>query len=754
MAAATMPQVHAMLVKLASWPLLRDRERRAALFLGLSAAAVAASFFGAGRLLPADPAWLAVLLCGAPIAKGAIVGLATRFDVKADVLVSIALAASLLTGEIFAAGEIALIMAIGSFLEERTVARARAGIEKLVRLSPQTARVVRGGEELVLPAEQVRVGDTVRVLAGETIAVDGVIARGSTSVDESVITGEPLPVDKGEGDGVRSGSVNQFGTFDAVAQKVGEDSSLQRMIRLVESADAGKAKIVGAADRWATWIVAAALASAGATWLASGEIGRAVTVLVVFCPCALVLATPTAIMAGIGNAARHGILVSQGDALERLAKVRRIAFDKTGTLTYGRPDVARAVSCAAGMDGGRLLEIAASAELRSEHPLGRAIAARYRRERGRLPPEPEAFLLLPGRGVAARLGIRAPGGGDGGAASSGATGDPGSVVGEVGGAGWDAPPGSPESPESAQAGGAMAGDGSGVAWGNSAPGKAAAPLSGYDVFAGNEALMAELGIAMPEQLALSAAGAKEEGSTAIYVMGRDRALGMIALSDTLRPDAARIVREIAAAGVEPVLLTGDAPQAAGHVARAAGIADVRARCLPEDKLAAIRRFQEGGEPVCMVGDGVNDAPALKAAHVGIAMGGIGSDIAIEAADIALVGDDIKEIPHLLRLSRKAMRTININLAASMALNFAAVALAFAGVLNPVLGALVHNAGSVAVIANSALLLNWRGGSGNHNGSGGSGNSGDGGDSGYSGNHSGSSDSGNSWHSRRSRQSQR
>jgi P-type E1-E2 ATPase len=201
--------------------------------------------------------------------------------------------------------------------------------------------------------------------------------------------------------------------------------------------------------------------------------------------------------------------------------------------------------------------------------------------------------------------------------------------------------------------------------------------------------------------------AKADGSTVIYVMDQSRVLGMIALSDTLRPDAAETVREIAETGAQMVLLTGDAAQAAGHIARIAGIADVHADLLPEDKLAAIRRYQEKGEPVCMVGDGINDAPALKAAHVGIAMGGVGSDIAIEAADMALVGDDIRAIPHLLRLSRKMMRTININLAASMILNFAAIALAITGVLNPVLGALVHNVGSVAVIINSSLLLKWR-----------------------------------------------
>lgn len=289
--------------------------------------------------LPFDVAWVAIILCGIPIILEAIVGLVTEFDIKADVLVSLALIASIVIGEDFAAGEVAFIMQIGGLLEELTVAKARAGIEKLVHLTPQTARVLTGSEEKVIPAEQVRVGDCLRVLPGETIPVDGVILIGQTAVNQAVMTGESMPVDKMSGDNVSSGTVNQFGAFEMRATKVGEDSSIQRMIRLVQSADAGKAKIVGLADRWATWIVVIALTAAALTWFFTGEMIRSVTILVVFCPCALVLATPTAIMAAIGNATKHGFLVREGDALERLAKVSVITFDKTGTLTYGTPKV-------------------------------------------------------------------------------------------------------------------------------------------------------------------------------------------------------------------------------------------------------------------------------------------------------------------------------------------------------------------------------------------------------------------------------
>ena len=312
-------------------------------FLIISGTALAAS------LLHLDPwgvdlAWTALILCGIPIILGAVVGLVTEFDIRADVLVSLALIASIIIGEIFAAGEIAFIMQFGALLEDLTTARARAGIEKLVRLTPQTARRLTDGTETVIPAEQVQTGDTLRVLPGETIPVDGIILSGQTSIDQAVMTGESLPVDKTAGDQVFSGTVNQFGSFDMKATRVGEDSSIQRMIDLVRSADAGKAKIVGIADRWATWIVIIALAAAALTWIISGEIIRAVTILVVFCPCALVLATPTAIMAATGNAARHGFLVREGDAMERLADVSVITFDKTGTLTHGTPEVAAAVT--------------------------------------------------------------------------------------------------------------------------------------------------------------------------------------------------------------------------------------------------------------------------------------------------------------------------------------------------------------------------------------------------------------------------
>ncbi len=597
--------------------------------LAISGVALVVSIFD---LLPFDAAWVAIVLCGIPIVLEALIGLITAFDIKADVLVSLALIAAVLIGEDFAAGEVAFIMQLGALLEDVTVARARAGIEKLVHLTPQTARLLLPDGENIVPAEQVRVGDRLRVLPGESIPVDGVITSGQTSINQAVMTGESLPVDKTVGDEVSSGTVNQYGAFEMRATKVGEDSSIQRMIRLVQSADAGKARIVGLADRWATWIVVVALTAAALTWLITGEIIRAVTILVVFCPCALVLATPTAIMAAIGNATRHGFLVREGDALERLAAVRKIAFDKTGTLTYGTPRVVAVASTLAGLDRAGLYALAAGAEQLSEHPLGKAVVAGYREENsGEIAPA-ESFEMLPGRGVSA-------------------------------------------------------------------------VVDGRRVLAGNPQLLADHGVAVSPDAERQRL--LEEGATMIYVAVDGVFAGYLALSDTLRAESAATIAALEAAGVRPVLLTGDHESAAGAIAARLGIREVRAGCLPEDKLEEIGRWQRDGVHVCMIGDGVNDAPALKKADVGIAMGGVGSDIAVEAADIALVDDEVKELPHLMALSRRMMSTIRMNLTFSMGLNFLAIFLAMAGTLNPVVGALVHNAGSVAVILNSALLLKWR-----------------------------------------------
>ena len=611
---------------------LADQGKRQLGLAALGGLALLAGFFRLAGPLPFDPAWITIALCGLPILRRAAVGLATRLDLKADALVALALIAAVYIGEIFAAGEVAFIMSLGSLLEEGTVRKARAGLEKLVALSPRTARVVRDGLEYVIPAEEVKVGDLLRVLPGETIAVDGLVVGGQTAVDQSLLTGESLPVDKEAGDEVFSGTVNQSGAFDLRAAKVGEDSSLKRMIRLVESAEASKTPIVRIMDLWATWLVAAALLSALAAFFLTGEIIRAVTILIVFCPCALVLATPTAIMAGIGNAARFGVLVTSGDTLERLAKVTCVAFDKTGTLTHGRPEVVALRPFQPGLAEAELLALAAAIEERSEHPLGRAIV-REARNRGLGPQNIDQSQARPGRGIAVTL-------------------------------------------------------------------------AGRPALGGNRPHMVENGLAPTAEMDALAEQFQETGGTVVY-LGFDGAIaGLVALADTPRAEAGAAVRRLQLEGVRTILLTGDNARAARHIAGAAGLSQVRAGLRPEDKVDIIKNDLQNSK-VLMVGDGLNDAPALKAAYVGLAMGGIGSDVAVEAADAVLVGDDLKGLPRLIRLARKTALTIKANIALSILLNVAAVVLAARGLLGPVAGALAHNAGALLIVLNSVRLLQWK-----------------------------------------------
>ena len=612
--------------------IFKDEVKRDVLALVISGIALIFSFINM-KILNVDLAWVAIIFCGIPIIKDAIEGLIREFDIKADVLVSMALIASVIIGEIFAAGEVAFIMQIGAFLEEFTVRKSKQGIENLVNLTPTLARVIVNNKEKTINAKDVKVGDILRVNPGEIVPVDGIIIKGKTSIDNSVMSGESIPVDLSEGDSLCSGAVNQFGAFEMKATKVGEDSSIQRMIKLVESADASKAKIVNIADRWATYIVIAAFSSAILTWMITGEIIRAVTILVVFCPCSLVLATPTAIVAAIGNVSKYGVLVKEGDALEKLSSISKITFDKTGTLTYGKPQVKEVVSIVDDLSKEDLYEIVASLELHSEHPLGKAVVSSFKEKYKKDIIPPDEFNMIPGRGVISKVNNK-------------------------------------------------------------------------KVIAGNKELFLEQNY-NKEAFNFIDKNYKNEGGTIIYIGIDNKLSGYIILNDTLREESKDMIQNIKDLNIAPVLLTGDNKYAATHIANQVGIEEVKSECFPQDKLKLIDDYQNKEKDlICMVGDGINDAPALKTAYVGIAMGGIGSDIAVDAADIVLVRDDINNIPHLLKLSKHMMKIIKINLAFSMLLNFVAVILAMTGILNPVVGALVHNAGSVLVIINSALLLNY------------------------------------------------
>lgn len=585
------------------------------------------------ELLHFNLSWVAIILCGLPIIKEAATCLYEEFDIKADVLVSLALIASVIIGEIFAAGEISVIMTIGALLEDLTVQKAKSGIENLVKLTPKQARIIRDNKEIMINADDIEIGDIVRVIVGETIPVDGVIIKGQGSIYESIMNGESLPVDKYVGDDVLSGTINQYSTFDIKATKTSQDSSLKRMIKLVKEADSKKAPIVSLTDRWATWIVVIALVSSIGTYLVTHQILRSVTILVVFCPCALVLATPTAIMASIGNASKYGMLIKGGDVVERLSKIKNIAFDKTGTLTYGKLSVVEYKSFNPEYDDEALLKILASVEAYSEHPLGKAIISYYKENNEEL-LDIQNFTVNPGKGITANLGEKS-------------------------------------------------------------------------ILVGNLKLIKNVDINLNKDIINISEEFTKKGCTVIYLSIDNKLIGYVALSDILREEAKEVISYIKSQKINPVMLTGDNKNSAQNIASIVGIDDINPSLLPEDKMNIIKNLEDIKSPTCMIGDGVNDALALKYSSVGISMGAIGSDIAIEASDIALASDDIKNIPYLLYLSKKTMKIIKLNVTFSLALNFLAIILAMTGILNPVVGALVHNLGSVFVILNSAKLLKTR-----------------------------------------------
>ena len=594
-----------------------------------------------GKEVALDPAWVTVVLSGYPLLYLAITRLVYQKWISSCLLISMAMVASLAIGELFAAGEVAFIMAVGAILEDMTVNRARKGLSQLIALTPTMGRRITrdaaGEKEEMIPTEQIRKGDMLRVLPSETIPVDGKLVAGESSVDQSIMTGESLPVDKAVGDEVFCGTMNCFGSMDIEATQVGEDSSLQKLIRMVEQADEKKAPMQRIADQWSVWLVPIAALIAVFAFLGNWMLGlnlmsslnRGVTVLVVFCPCALALATPTSIMAAIGQATKHGVIIKSGEALETMGKADTIAFDKTGTLTYGRLEVSDVVTFAETMDEAPLLRLAGAAESRSEHPLGKAVAAKAKEENEKL-PEIADFAMEAGRGICATV-------------------------------------------------------------------------EGERLLCGSEAYLRKNEITFGEEAEKALEQFRSQGKAVVLVGMAGSCIGAIALSDVLRPEAPQMLEKLENMGVRTVLLTGDHKQAAEHFAKQAGMSEIRAELLPDEKVAAVEKLQEPNHVVCMIGDGVNDAPALKSASVGVAMGGVGSDIAVEAADVALMQDSIAQISYLKRLSRSTLNTIRFNITASMCINAVAVTLSVLGLLNPVTGALVHNCGSGLVVLNAALL---------------------------------------------------
>ncbi|MCQ2474935.1 MAG: cation-translocating P-type ATPase [Clostridia bacterium] len=584
------------------------------------------------NFLPFDLAWVTVIISGIPILYLAVWRVIYNpgiSKISSALLISIAMIAAIALGDLFAAGEVAWIMAIGEILEEKTTDRAKKGLKKLISLAPTQGRRIVGGKEELIPAEKISEGDILRILPGETIPVDGIIISGETSVDQSILTGESLPVDKAVGDSVFCGTINRFGSIDIRATKVGEDSSLQKLIRMVQEAEDKKAPMARIADVAASWLVPVALLIAVIAGIVTNDIVRAVTVLVVFCPCALVLATPTAIMAAIGQATKHGVIIKSGEALEKMGKVNTIAFDKTGTLTYGRLEVSDVISFDASIDENALLSMAASAEAKSEHPLGKAIVA-CAKTRNVPIMESDVFKMAAGKGIYAKIENR-------------------------------------------------------------------------KLFCGNEAYLNENGVVLSEEIKQTIEALRSQGKASILAAEGTNCIGVLAMSDVLRPEAKAMVDRLHSMNTDIVLLTGDNQKTADYFARQVGIRQVRAQLLPEEKVSNITAIQNEGKDVCMIGDGVNDAPALKTANVGIAMGGLGSDIAVEAADVVLMSDDISKLPYLKRLSDATVKTVKFSIGLSMCINLLAVTLSVMGVLNPTTGALVHNAGSCFVVLIATLL---------------------------------------------------
>lgn len=579
-----------------------------------------------------DPAWVTIVISGIPLLYLAIWRIIHNpgiSKISSALLICIAMFAAIYIGDLFAAGEVAFIMAIGALLEEATTKRARKGLKNLISLTPAKGRRLKDGKEEMIPAEDIKQGDILRILPGETIPADGKIISGETSVDQSVMTGESLPVDKGVGEDVFCGTINRFGSIDISATNIGEDSSLQKLIRMVQDAENKQAPMQRIADKIASWLVPVALLIAVGAYIFIGNIVTAVTVLVVFCPCALVLATPTAIMAAIGQATKHGVIIKSGEALEKMGRVDTIAFDKTGTLTYGRLDVSDILSFDDSISETKLLSLAASAETKSEHPLGKAIVACAKSKEVEI-SESTSFKMMTGKGIYAEV-------------------------------------------------------------------------EDFKLLCGNEKFLIENGVSIESDIQSVLDRLRTQGKASILIADEKKCFGLIALSDVLRPEAKDMVSRLADMQTKTVLLTGDNRKTANYFAEQVGISEVRSELLPEEKVQNIEDLQTKNHKVCMIGDGVNDAPALKTADVSVAMGSMGSDIAVDAADIALMSDDISKIPYLKRLSNATVKTIKASIALSMCINFVAIVLSLMGILTPTTGALVHNAGSCFVVLIAALL---------------------------------------------------
>ncbi|AZO95950.1 cation-translocating P-type ATPase [Halocella sp. SP3-1] len=587
-------------------------------------------FNSVNEILGFNLALVPLIIAGANIFWSTIKIMIKKRKITAGVLVIIAMSATAYIDDYLAAAIVGWMMIIGEAIEDITLEKTRNAVRKLITLTPSSATVKRDGQWKVLPLSKISKGDIVLVKPGERISVDGIVASGTSAVNEAAITGESMPVDKTEGSEVYAGTINQSGALEISVDKVGAETTLGKIIRVIKEAEDNKGQRQKVADKFAVYFTPIILLLALLVYIFTGELIRSITVLVIACPCALVLATPTAVVASVGNAAQKGVLVKGGITLESAGQLTSILVDKTGTLTEGKPSVVN-IKSFADKEINEVLCLAASAEEKSSHPIATAIINKAD-ELGLSLLSTAEFTMEAGCGVRVLIENR-------------------------------------------------------------------------EVKVGNERIIDRN---IPSKISDYLVDRKSRGETVLLVIVDDSIIGAIAIADTVRENASEALKSIKRDGVKKIImLTGDNHQTAEVIAKELGITDFKAELLPEEKLAVVRNLQQRGEIVAMIGDGINDSPALVLADVGIAMGAAGTHVAIEASDIALMGDDLLMVPQILGLSRKTLQIIKQNIwVFAVLVNLVGIVLSSIGNITPITAAIIHNLASVAVVANSARLLTY------------------------------------------------
>lgn len=579
-----------------------------------------------------NPVWVTIFISGIPMFYYALRNITVNKKITVAVLISIAIISSIFIGEYFAAGEIAFIMALGELLEDYTIKRTNKGINRLISILPQKARIIRDNSEYSVDLEDVKIHDIVRIKEGETIPFDGTIIKGSTQIDESTINGESLPKDKLEGDIVYSGTTNGLYVIDIKVDKLTKDSLLQKMIDLVQEAEKNKAPIARIIDKWASYLVPIALLLAISAYFITNDIIRAVTILVVFCPCALALATPTSIAAAIGLGAKNGIIIKSGTALEQMGKINVAAFDKTKTLTFGRLGVSDIILFDKDINNNDFLKYVASIEKLSNHPIGLSVYNYALNKNVNVYNDVDNFVSILGRGIKAKI-------------------------------------------------------------------------NGDWVLCGNVEFMNENNININQNIKDEVTKNTDDGKIVIICAINSFVKGIIVLNDIVKPQAANVINYLKNNDTDVVLLTGDSKKTSDYFAKMLNIDNVYANLLPNNKVDIIKKYQKENKTVLMTGDGINDAASLKTANVSISFADLGSDIAVDAANIILLNDNLENIIYLKKLSLLTVSTIKFNITLSMIINFIAIFLSIYGILTPVTGALWHNASSLLVVLNASMLYN-------------------------------------------------